>query len=105
MKYSSVDFEASKFLGNAVGRTNPFMREIACMSSEYRELYGFLQVIEDIGKGELTPEDKTQLKMLKGAIQKLGQSGFTMDIVSHLSMKANVDESEFSVFKGRKKDV
>lgn len=96
MKYSTDDFEASKFLGNAVGKTNPFMRKIACMGNEYREIAGYLEALNIALKTlATTPPTKEQAKLLKAIdeiVIKLGQSTFKMDIVSHLSMKANADE-------------
>lgn len=92
MRYSKDEFEASKFLGNAVGRNNPFMRKIACMGDEHRELASYLEAINILGKDRLTKQQKEKLKLLEKIVIALGQAEFKMDIVSHLSMKANVDE-------------
>jgi hypothetical protein len=90
MKYSLDDFEVSKFLGNAVGRNNPFMRFIACMSEDWREIAGYLEALKII-EPDLA-KDK-EFKQVEKVVQRLGQSTFKMDIVSHLSMKANSDEA------------
>lgn len=92
MRYSQDEFEASKFLGNAVGRNNPFMRKIACMGEEHRKLASYIEALNIIGKKRLTKKQKEQLKLIENIIIALGQAEFKMDIVSHLSMKANVDE-------------
>lgn len=95
MRYSTDDFEASKFLGNAVGKTNPFMRKIACMGNEMREIAGYLEALDIALTLKTTPPTKEQKKKLQTVskiVVALGQSTFNMDIVSHLSMKATVDE-------------
>lgn len=89
-RYTAEDFEASKFLGNAVGNANPFMRKIACMGDEYRELAGYLEAVNKIlalDPKALTPQQKKLLETVFAIVQALGQSVFKMDIVSHLSMK------------------
>lgn len=92
MRYSQDEFEASKFLGNAVGKNNPFMRKIACMNEEFREIAGYLEAINILGKEKLTKPQKEKLAKIDKVIIALGQAGFKMDIVSHLSMKADADE-------------
>jgi hypothetical protein len=92
MRYSADDFDAAKFLGNAVGKNNPFMRKIACMNEEYREIAGFLEALSILSKDKLTKQQKEKLKLIDKVIVALGQANFKMDIVSHLSMKANADE-------------
>jgi oligoribonuclease (3'-5' exoribonuclease) len=91
MKYSNDDFEASKFLGNAVGKNNPFMRKIACMGQEWRDISALLEVIK-IWMPEMTKQEKDEFKKIEQTSETLGQADFKMDIVSHLSMKANADE-------------
>ena len=90
MRYSTEDFEASKFLGNAVGKNNPFMRAMACMALEEREIYSYLEVAELWAN--MTKEEEKEFKKVKKTMQLIGQAKFQMDIVSHLSMKADVDE-------------
>ncbi len=89
MKYQLDDFEVSKFLGNAVGRKHPFLRSIACMSDEWREIAGYLEALK-IMEPALS-KDK-EFKQVTDVVQRLGESTFKMDIVSHLSMKVNSDE-------------
>jgi dissimilatory sulfite reductase (desulfoviridin) alpha/beta subunit len=91
MKYSNDNFEASKFLGNAVGKNNPFMRKIACMGQEWRDITALLDVLK-IWAPEMTKQEKEDFKKLSDTVEKIGQADFKMDIVSHLSMKANADE-------------
>jgi hypothetical protein len=91
MKYSNDNFEASKFLGNAVGKNNPFMRKIACMNLEWREIAAYLEVLK-IWLPTMSKQEKEDFKKLETTIEKIGQAAFNMDIVSHLSMKANADE-------------
>lgn len=67
------------------------MRKIACMSQEWREIMAYLEVIK-IFSPDLSKEEKAELKKIDDTVTKIGQATFTMDIVSHLSMKANVDE-------------
>lgn len=92
MVYTNDEFEASKFLGNAVGRKNPFMRKIACMDTEWREISALLEVAKLFGKDEMTKQDQEDLKKLDKTVTWIGQALFKMDIVSHLSMKADADE-------------
>lgn len=72
------------------------MRKIACMGNDYREIAGYLEAVNiamKLSKKPLTKEQKQALKIVDDIVVKLGQSTFNMDIVSHLSMKANADES------------
>lgn len=72
------------------------MRKIACMGTEYREIAGYLEALNialTLAKTQPTKEQKNALKVVEKMIVALGQSTFNMDIVSHLSMKANCDES------------
>jgi hypothetical protein len=90
MRYGADEFEASKFLGNAVGRKNPFMRKIACMGPQEREIAGYLEAMNQLLKispKQPTKEQRKQLDTLFTVIQVIGQSKFSMDIISHLSMK------------------
>lgn len=94
-RYSADEFEASKFLGNAVGRKNPFMRKIACMGAEERELCGYLEAINILANLSPTKPTKEQQKTLDSVfkiMQAIGQSKFGMDIISHLSMKTESEE-------------
>lgn len=89
MKYGLEDFEASKFLGNAVGRKNPFLRQIACMGDQWREIAGYLEALKVIDPS--LAKDKEFADVVK-VVEFLGQSTFKMDIVSHLSMKVSGKE-------------
>lgn len=89
MKYGLEDFEVSKFLGNAVGRKHPFLRSIACMSDEWREIAGYLEALKVL---DAKLEKDQEFKQVVKVVERLGQSTFKMDIVSHLSMKVNSDE-------------
>lgn len=91
MKYSTDNFEASKFLGNAVGKNNPFLRKIACMNIEWREIQAYIEILK-IWIPSMSKQDKEDFKKLQLTVEKIGQANFQMDIVSHLSMKANCDE-------------
>lgn len=89
MPFNRDQFEVTQYLGTKVGKQNPFMREIACMDSEWREIRSYLEMIEIIDKYELElPErDKKDFKMLKEMCTIIGQAKFKMDVVTHLAMK------------------
>lgn len=91
-KFSREQFEITTYLASMVvqNKTNRYLADIACMSDEWRQIMGFIEAIEIIDKyePELTDQDKIDFKMIKEVVQKLGQSEFKMDIISHLAMKA-----------------
>lgn len=86
-KFSHDQFEVTQYLGNQVGMNNKFMKEISCMSQKYRVIYGCLEIIGLLDKN-MSKQDSEDVKTCKEIIQKLGQSDWQMDIISHLSMKA-----------------
>lgn len=101
MRYSNEDFEASKFLGHAVGKKNKFMRDIACMGTEERELAGYIEatriLIKNAPKEEQPSKEETKvLDVMFTVVQAIGQGKFNQDIVTHLSMKTEAEEATHS---------
>lgn len=66
------------------------MRSIACMSEDWREIAGYLEALKVI---DPKLEKDSEFNQVVKVVQRLGQANFKMDIVSHLSMKANNDEA------------
>lgn len=92
MPYSNGQFEVTNYLGNMIGKKDKFLNSIACMSKEWRLTRGFLEVIKILQKYEeidkKNPLTDTQLiEMVCELTEKIGQSDWQMDVVSHLSMK------------------
>ena len=90
MPFSRERFEVTQYLGNQVGKKDKFLNTIALMETEWRELRAFLEVIDIIqplNDKVLTSEEKTQLKIVKEIVERIGQANFNMDVVSHLAMK------------------
>lgn len=90
-RYNGEDFEVSKFLGNAVGAKNPFMRSIACMAEEEREICAYIEALKKIttlSPNKPSKEQTAILDKISEVIQVIGQGKFKQDIVTHLSMKA-----------------
>ena len=90
MPFSRERFEVTQYLGNIIGKKDRFLKAIALMDSEFRELRAYLEVIDIIAPLEPTPlsdEEKQELTVLKEIIERIGQSKFNMDVVSHLAMK------------------
>lgn len=93
--YGFDEFEVSKFLGGVVGAQYPELKDMACMSEDYREIYGYMLALEKLGGlKDLSKDEKKEWKALKKTIQIIGNSQFKQDVISHLSMKANIVEAE-----------
>jgi hypothetical protein len=90
MRYTADTFEAAKFLGNQAGRSNKFLRKIACMDTTNREIYSLLEMVK-IAKN-LSKEERQKIELAQKLIQHWGYGLFQMDVISHLSMISNVDE-------------
>jgi hypothetical protein len=86
MKFSRDQFEVTQYLGNQVGQKNRFMRDISCMSQKWRLIRSYLEIVGIIDK-TLSKQDQEDLKMLCEIAEKIGQAEWSMDIISHLSMK------------------
>ena len=93
MPFSRERFEVTQYLGNILGSKDKYLNSIACMSVDFREIYALIESLEILDVNgliepeEYTDQDKKETKAVKEITQKLGQALFTMDIVSHLSMK------------------
>ena len=88
--FSRERFEVTQYLGNMVGNKDKFLSDIALMETEYREIRACLEVIDiiqPISPIKLSKDDKAKLKVVKEIIERIGQSRFSMDVVSHLAMK------------------
>lgn len=60
------------------------------METEYREIRAYLEVIdiiEPLSDKALSKDDKTKLSIIKKIVERIGQSRYNMDVVSHLAMK------------------
>ena len=87
-KFSREQFEVTQYLGNQVGQANKFMRDISCMSQEWRLIRSYLEIVKNISLKEgLKKQDEEDLKTLTDIAEKIGQADWQMDIISHLSMK------------------
>lgn len=88
MKFTRDQFEVTQYLGNQVGQGNKFMREISCMSQEWRLIRSYLEIVDILSLREgRTKKEEEELKTLKEIVEKIGQADWSMDIISHLSMK------------------
>ncbi|MCJ7425115.1 hypothetical protein MUP01_12745 [Candidatus Bathyarchaeota archaeon] len=85
-RFSRQTFEITCYLGSLVGKDNPFMRDIACMTPEWREIMALLEILK-----KLWPEDKALQedieKVLKPVCQYMGQAEWNPDVITHLAMK------------------
>lgn len=93
-RFSKETFEISCYLGSLVGKENPFMQEIACMTPEWRELTALLEILK-----LTSPDDKQLAKdiddLLKPICQKLGQAEWNPDVITHLAMKLGGMDDEY----------
>lgn len=90
MPFSRERFEVTQYLGNLVGAKDKFLSSIALMETEFREIRAYLEVIdiiEPLAPKHITKEEKTKLLIIKQIVERIGQSRFNMDVVSHLAMK------------------
>ena len=90
MKFSRDQFEVTEYLANMVGqqKENRFMREISCMSQEWRLIRSYLEIARELAlKDGLTKEEEEDFKQLNFIAEKIGQAEWQMDIISHLAMK------------------
>lgn len=73
-----------------IGKKDKFLQSIALMESDFREIRAYLEVIEisqPLAPVKMSKEDRTKLKIVKEIVERIGQSRFNMDVVSHLAMK------------------
>lgn len=90
MPFSRERFEVTQYLGNLVGSKDKFLSDIALMETEFREIRAYLEVIDLVQPLAPTPiskDDKEKLLIVKKIVERIGQSRFNMDVVSHLAMK------------------
>lgn len=90
MPLSHERFEVEHYLGNMIGKKDPYLKAIACMSKDWREIRSYLEllfILDKLKKTKLTKEQKNKLKIICEAVERLGQAPFQMDVVSHLAMK------------------
>lgn len=99
MRVSKEDFEATKFLGGVVGAKHPFLKRIAMVSQEERELIGYAEclkiiiknqkLIEKLDNENLQDKDLEQFltKIFEPLLEKIGESKFKMGEISHLACK------------------
>src|SRR5512139_1588096 len=95
-KFSREQYEVTQYLANLVGRSkaNRFMRDISCMSQEWRQVSGLIEIAKRLSlKDGLTKQEENDLDQLKEVSEILGQAEWSMDIISHLAMKAGKVES------------
>lgn len=93
-KFSKESFEVTQWLGARVGKDNPFMRKIACMTPEWRELMALLEILK------ITCSDDKQLikdidEILTPICEKMGQAEWNPDVITHLSMKLGNEEDSY----------
>ena len=60
------------------------------MGEDWREIAGYLEALKVLEPELAKDEDFKQVEMM---VQRLGESTFKMDIVSHLAMKAKKNEA------------
>lgn len=87
-------FKWESYLGSLISGKDAFFEKIACMTPEYREYIAMLEVLKI-----LDPEDKEFNKLINDIfipiIQRLGQSEWNPDIITHLAMKMQSSEKVF----------
>lgn len=87
-------FKWESYLGSLISGKDPFFEKIACMTTEYREFIAILEILKI-----LDPNDKEFNKDIDGfyipVLQRLGQSAWVPDIITHLAMKMQSSEKVF----------
>lgn len=90
MPLSQERFEVEHYLGNMIGKKDAYLKSIACMSNDFREIRSYLELLkifEPLKKRKMTKQEKAKLKIVCEAVERMGQATFQMDVVSHLAMK------------------
>lgn len=87
-------FKWESYLGSLISGKDPFFEKIACMTLEYREYIALLEILKI-----LDPNDKEFNKEIDTIfipiLQRLGQSQWNPDIITHLAMKMQSTEKVF----------
>ena len=103
MKLSKEDFEATKFLGGVVGAKFPFLKRIAMLNQEERELIGLVECFKLIVKNEkLLEKLDTEEELLKfldkvvsPMLERIGETRYKMGEISHLSCRIGSTKKRF----------
>ena len=83
--FNKEEYRWESLLGSLIAQKDPYFEQTACMSEEWRELIGFLEVLKIVDQD---PELKGEIEKLFIPIcQKLGQATWKRDIVTDLAMK------------------
>jgi len=85
-RFSRQTFEITCYLGSLVGKDNPFMRDIACMTPEWREIMGLLEILKKLCSDDKALQEDIE-KILKPVCQYMGQAEWNPDVITHLAMK------------------
>lgn len=101
MRVSQEDFEATKFLGGVVGAKYPFLKQLAMVNKEERELIGYIECLKIIVKNGKTLEsedlDKIMSKVFVPILEAIGQSKFIMGEISHLACKIGSQKKRYKL--------
>jgi hypothetical protein len=93
-RFSREQFEVTYYLGAQVGQAIPFMKEIACMPVEWREIIALLDILKIV-----KPDDKalqTDIeKILKPICERIGWANWNPDIITHLAMRLGDVSEEY----------
>ena len=83
-------FKWATYIGSQISGKDKFFQEIACMTTEWREVIALLEVLKIV-----YPNDKElhkDIENLKTICQRLGQAEWNPDIITHLAMKLGTVE-------------
>lgn len=106
MRVSKEDFEATKFLGGVVGAKYPFLKRIAMLDAEERELSAYVECLKILIKNWELLEKKTEsldpkefelfiAKIIEPIIERLGEAKYRMGEISHLACKIGSQKRRF----------
>jgi len=106
VKISQEDFEATNFLAGIVGAHHPYLKRLAMVSQEERELMSYVEcakimiqekeVLEALGDG-ITDKEMLEFleKIVNPLLEKLGLAKFKMGEISHLACKIGSKPKEY----------
>lgn len=85
MSFNREEFRYESLLGSLIAQKDPYFEQTACMSEEWREIIGFLEVLKIVDQD---PDLRKEIEKLFIPIcQKLGIATWKRDIVTDLAMK------------------